>query len=231
MVEVVGSISAVIGIIDFSIRCYNDRRKDLKLSETFEVVIKRLPVISDTLRTAQTKLEPIKDNIPEDVCDALEKVIDGCDDKARKLREIFEKVIPGEHDGWKMRYSKVIQRLGKGNTVEVLVASITQDVQLIVNHQAVNSATPEQNAKLEEIIKEMKSIKSSIPEEEIRGITFYNSGGGPQTNHVFSASGGSQTNHVYSGSGHQINHNATGGTQHFHSGKTSHDNGSAIDSV
>ncbi|KAI7973072.1 hypothetical protein EIK77_004349 [Talaromyces pinophilus] len=204
--EVIGGISAVIGILDASIKICNSARNDKKLPETFETIGRRLPIILETLQTCKDHLEPIKDSIPADVCEALEKILDACDEKAGKLREIFEKVIPGEQDTWEKRYLKIIRRFGKGNKVEELMISITQDVQLIVNNHAVKSVKPEQSAELENIIKEMKSVKSSIPEEENSGMAF-NSGGG------------AQTNNVNSGSGQQINNNAPVATQNFHSGK------------
>jgi hypothetical protein len=200
--EVIGGISAVIGIIDASIKVYSSARKDLKLSETFRTVGHRLPIILDTLQTCQIHLDPIKQSLPADVCDALEKILDVCKERARKLREIFEEVIPAENDAWEKRYVKVFKRLGKGNKVEELMISITEEVQLIVNHHAVKSATPEQSTKLEDIIKEMKAAKSSVPEEESSNGTF-NSGGGPQTNYV------------NSGRGQQINNSGTVTTQNI----------------
>jgi hypothetical protein len=204
--DVISGISAIIGIIDASIKIYDSAQKDLKLSETFKAVGRRLPVILDTLQTCKSHLEPIEDTIPSDVCEALEKTLEACDDKAGRLRQIFEKVIPGENEAWKKRYVKVIRRLGKGNKVEELMALITEDVQLVVNHRAVQSAKPEQNAELKNIVKEMKSIQPSILEEESRAMTF-------------DSGGGAQTNNVNSGSGQQINNNAPVTTQNFNSGK------------
>jgi hypothetical protein len=204
--EVIGGISAVIGIIDASIKIYNSARKDLKLSEAFKAVGHRLPIILDTLQTCKSHLEPIQGSMPADVCEALEQILDACDRKTGRLREIFEKVIPGENDGWEKRYLKVFKRLGNGNKIEELMISITEDVQLIVNNHAVKSAKPEQIAELEDIINEMKSVKSSVPGEESSGMNF-NSGGGVQANIV---------NY---GSAQQINNNAAVGTQNFHSGK------------
>ena len=181
--EVIGGISAVIGIIDTSIKIYDSARKDLKLSETFKTVGRRLPIILDTLRTCKDHLEPIQGSLPADVCEALEKILDACDEKAGKLRQIFEKVLPSENDAWEKRYLKVVHRLGKGNKVEELMGSITEDVQLVVNNHAVKSAKPEQNAELEKIVQEMKSVKSSVPEEESSGMTF-SSGGGNMENYV-----------------------------------------------
>ncbi len=205
--EVIGGISAIIGIIDASIKIYDSARKDLKLSETFEAVGRRLPIILDTLETCKSHLQPIKDTIPADVCEALEKILEVCDEKAGKLRQIFEKVLPIEDDAWEKRYFKVVRRLGKGNKVEERMLSITEDVQLVVNNHAVKSAKPEHNADRENIVKEMKSVKSSVPKEESSGTNF-------------DSGGGAQTNNVNSGSGQQINNNASVGTQNFHSGKT-----------
>jgi len=201
--EVIGGISAIISIIDASIRTYNGARKDLKLSKTFEAVGHRLPLILDTLQTCKNHLEPTKGSLPANVCEALEKTLDGCKQQARKLREIFEEVIPSEDDAWERRYMKVFKRLGKGNKAEELMISITEDVQLVVNNHAVKSATPEQMTKLDDIIKEMKSVESSVSEDERTDSTF-NSGGGP-------------LNVNYSGQ--QINNNAAVTTQHIHSGK------------
>jgi hypothetical protein len=57
---------------------------------------KRSPVLLDILQTCQNHLESIKGSVPADVSEAVEKILDVCDEKARKLREIFEKVLaPG----------------------------------------------------------------------------------------------------------------------------------------
>jgi hypothetical protein len=71
---------------------------------------------------------------------------------------------------------ELVRRLGKGNKVEELMVSITEDVQLVVNHHAVKSAKPEQLAELERVIKEMKSVKSSIPDEESSDMAFTSKG-------------------------------------------------------
>lgn len=204
--EVIGGISAVITLLDATIKVYDSARKDMKLSETFEVVRRRLPVILHILQTCKSDLEPRKESMPSDVCESLEKILDACDAKTRKLREIFERVIPGEKDTWDKRYAKVIRGFGKGGKVEELMTALTEDVQLIVNNHAVKSTTPEQNAELEDILKEIKSVKPSIAEEDHRALMFH-------------CGGGTQTNNVNSGSGQQVNNNAPVGTQNFHSGK------------
>lgn len=154
--EVIGAISAVINIIDASIKIYESAQMDLKLSQTFEAVGRRLPIITHILRTCKNDLEVDKYSMPTEVCAALGSILDACDEKARRLREIFEKVVPGESHTWRKRYAMVARRLGKGGKVDELIASITQDVQLIVNNHAMSNARSEENIQLENIIKEMK---------------------------------------------------------------------------
>ncbi|KAK5214923.1 hypothetical protein LTR47_012055 [Exophiala xenobiotica] len=60
--EVIGAISAVISIIDASIKIYEGAQKDSKLSETFKI----------------TSAKP------------WEKTLEACDEKAGKLRQIFD---------------------------------------------------------------------------------------------------------------------------------------------
>jgi hypothetical protein len=193
--EVIGGISAIITLLDASINVYDSARNDMKLPEPFEPVLRRLPVILHILQACENDLERDKDSMHSDVCEALGNILDACSEKIRNLREIFEMVIPGERDTWEKRYAKVIRRLGKGNKVEELMASLTQDVQVIVNHIATNSVMLEQNIELEDILKEMKSVQSS-------------SSGGAQT---------TQTTNI--NSGQQVKRNAHVGIWNFHSGK------------
>lgn len=96
MAEMIGTISAFITLIDTSIKIYDSAHKDIKLSEAFEIVRRRLSFILHTLATRKSSLKPRKDSIPEDVCEPLENTLDACDKKARNLREIFEKIAPGQ---------------------------------------------------------------------------------------------------------------------------------------
>ncbi|KAK5467712.1 hypothetical protein LTS15_000685 [Exophiala xenobiotica] len=201
-VEVIGAISAVIGLIDASIKIYESSQKGLKLSETFKVVRRRLPIILDTLQTCKNHLELIRDSLPADVCEALEKILEVCEEKAGRLRVIFEKVLPADNNTWEKQYIKVLKRYGKGSKVDELMGSITEHVQLLANHPAVKSAKPEQVAALEMIVEEMKSVRSSLPEDDSPAMTFY-------------SQGGTQTKNVNSGSGQQINNNAAVGAQYL----------------
>lgn len=206
MAEVIGAISAVISLIETSIKIYDGAQKDIKLFGTFEVVRRRLPVILHTLATCKDNLEPRKDSIPEDVCEALEATLDVCRTKARNMEEVFQKIVPGESDTREQRYLKVLRRLGKGNKVEELMLGLAEDVQLLVNHDAVKSANQSQNSELEAITDEMKSVISGLDKES--STMNFSTGGGPQTNYVQRGSGNL---YAVNGSGKQYNAE----TQHF----------------
>jgi hypothetical protein len=56
MAEVIGVLSAVIALVETSIKIYDSAQKDINISETFKVVRRRLPVILDTLATCKGNL-------------------------------------------------------------------------------------------------------------------------------------------------------------------------------
>lgn len=76
--EVIGGISAVITLLEASIKIYDSTQNDAKLSETFKVVRRRLPVILHILQRCKKDLEQGKVSMPLDVREALEKILDAC---------------------------------------------------------------------------------------------------------------------------------------------------------
>lgn len=198
--EVIGGISAVITIIDGSIKIWDGARKDLHFSATFVTVANRLPILQDTLKTCQEHLEPITITLPADAAGSLIKKVKNCETKAGKLRTIFEETIPGEVDEWYTRYRKVAQRLGKGSKVEELMKSITEDAQNLVNYHVVKSARPELCTKLEEVIEEIQSLEPSIPSGD-DGRNTYNAYGGTMMNNT-----GEGSQNINTGSGNMVNY-------------------------
>ncbi|KAJ5315622.1 hypothetical protein N7476_005929 [Penicillium atrosanguineum] len=199
MAEAIGIMSGIITLIETSIKLYDSAQKDINISKTFVAVRRRLPIILDTLATCKENLGPREESIPEDVCEALEATLYACRSKARNLEEIFEKTVPGESDTREQRYSKIIRRLGKGNKVEELMLGLAEDVQLLINHDAVKSANQEQNVRLEDTINEMRSVISGTDNESF--TVSFSSGGGAQTNYVQRGSG----NQYVSSGGQQYN--------------------------
>lgn len=149
--EVIGGISAIIGIIDACIKAWKGVRKDLNFPKTFETVANQLPILRETLQICQDNLEPIKSTIPADAAEALLKTVESCKVRIEQLREIFES-ISGRYDKWYQRYREALRQPGKANRVEELMRFIIQDGQNLVNYHVVKSVTPDLYAKLEKIV-------------------------------------------------------------------------------
>lgn len=89
--------------------------------------------------------------------------------------------------------------------------AITQDVQILVNKEAAVSAGPSQNEQLENILKEIQSLKISTVEDAKRSVqNFHGDGAQMNVNTV--------SRQINSGSGQQINNNGPVRTQNFSSG-------------
>ncbi|MCJ1476741.1 hypothetical protein MMC13_005410 [Lambiella insularis] len=197
--EVIGGISAVIAIVETCVKIYNGARKDLKLSDTFRAVARRLPVLVDTFNICKSHLNFRTSQLTKDVCAALESILENCEGKAQNLRSIFEKVILHEADGWEQRYIKIVRRLGKGNKVEEFMKSITEDVQHVVNHEAVQSVRPEQSQQLDSILRDLRGLESSTADDD----------------KPLSAHSINERQYINRSEGQQFNYENMTGTQHF----------------
>ena len=213
--EVLGGISAVIAIIDGSVKVWESARKDLKFSETFQTVGNRLPILRDILQTCHEHFEPIKTSLPADAAQGLVKTVDNCKRRAEKLDTIFQETIPGDDDRWYERYRIAARRLGKGSKVEELMRAITEDAQNLVDYHAVKSASPTLFTRLGEIAKEMASLAPSLPTDEADTQTFHNYKG---TQNVSTGSS-TQHNNINQGGGTMNNFAGITGNPTFNLGK------------
>ena len=126
--------------------------------------------------------------------EALKPILESCKAKAERLNKLFQKVIRKDDDKWYDRYKKAAGTIGKGQKVESLMAGILKDIQVLACEKLTGVATEAQVKKLEEAIKEMNEMLSSLQIE---------TGGAVTQNH-----GGSGNNNANTGGGAQ--HNGTG---------------------
>lgn len=80
--EVIGSISAVIFIIDASVKISDSSREDTNLSKILDTVERKPLLILDILKVYKSNLELSKSTMSEDACKVLEKTVDVCKEKA-----------------------------------------------------------------------------------------------------------------------------------------------------
>ncbi|KIW93836.1 uncharacterized protein Z519_05151 [Cladophialophora bantiana CBS 173.52] len=85
----------------------------------FNVVVRRLPIIRDILKTCKSHLQPIQNPLSTDDCDALEKTMDGCHEKPQ-FNLVHENLLP--HD-----VEMLLKRRSSQNDVEDEEASEDED--------------------------------------------------------------------------------------------------------
>jgi hypothetical protein len=158
---VVGLISGVISIIEATKTIY-DAAKDTKgQPEAFRQVAARLPLVIEILHSSEVKAQALDETAQE----ALEPILESCKTKAEKLKKIFQKVIRKDDDKWYDRYRKALGTLGKGDKVECLMEGILKDIQVLVCKRLMGTATDAQVKEIDEAIKQMNEMPSSLPGE------------------------------------------------------------------
>jgi hypothetical protein len=217
---VLGIISSVISVIEASQKVF-DAAKDTKgLHEAFRKVAENVPLVLGTLRAAeevQKKMEAewqssddsAKKQAIETTSKEIEPVFETCEANARALRDIFEKVVPGNEATRVERYRKALKTVlpGKKHKVEGLMQEILEKLQLLHTHHYFKTAVDV--LKIGAGIEELCTVESSDPDES--NAKYVNSGSGPQN--------------IHSGSGKQFNNTISGGegnSQHIADNQTFH---------
>jgi hypothetical protein len=173
---VVGLIASVISIIEATKTVY-DAAKDAKgQPEAFRQVAARLPLVIDILRSAKARA------LDETAAEAIEHSLKSCKAKAEKLQEIFQKVIRKDDDKWYDRYKKAVGTVGKGAKVESLLGEILKDIQVIACKKLEGTATSAQVKELEQAIKQMNEMPSSLQDETGGGMQNHQGSGNNDAN-------------------------------------------------
>jgi Mg2+ and Co2+ transporter CorA len=158
---VVGLISSVISIIEATKTVY-DAAKDAKgQPETFRQVAARLPLIIEILHSAQERVQALDETAQE----ALEEFLESLKKKAEKLEKIFRKVVRKDDDKWYNRYKKAVETVMKGEKVECLIEGLLKDMQVLACERLMGIATEAQVKEIEEAVRQMDEMPSSLQDE------------------------------------------------------------------
>ena len=159
--EVIGIISSIIAIVGATAKLYAAATDASGLPEAFRDVAKRLPLVQKTLQAAWAHLNT---NPDEAIGDALKPVLADCEDKANRLKAIFEKVVPQADASRMERYLLAARTLGKGDTVESLMKGILVDIDLLTINRVANLPTGAEIAGLiRAAMEEVSAIRPSLP--------------------------------------------------------------------
>ena len=163
-IAVLGVISSIISIIDGTKQIYDAATNARGLPEAFREVADRLPVIESILNSAKRHVE--EKNIDNDSCQGVRHVVEACEEKAKKLDELFRKAIPADDTSDLKRYYKAVKAWGKGNEVENLMKGMLEDVQLLACERGMETVTEAQQEQIIEAITKMSAFSIGPSRDE-----------------------------------------------------------------
>ncbi|KAI6824980.1 hypothetical protein KC332_g6203 [Hortaea werneckii] len=224
VITVLSLISSVITIIETSQDVFAAASSADGLHEAFRTVSQNVPLVLNILRDCKRAQEQVKKDYKQ-TCDEdlkrdieqsskdVEPLIQACQDDAKQLQQIFQKVVPEDGSSWVERYKKAAHAVlpGKKRKVEDLMKEILEKLQLLHTSRFFKSENEKKNEnrsmELKTAINQLSELSSSLLENEGQ-YNHYGSGG------IFIHPGkGTQQN--YSQSGGSGNRQYIGGTQNF----------------
>lgn len=204
---VLGVISSIIAIVDATKEVYDAAASTEGLPEAFREVAGRLPIVRNILDSAKQCIN--KGDVDEDSCKGVKHVVESCENKAKKLDELFHKVVPANGASDLKRYYKAVKAYRKGNEVKDLMKGMLEDVQLLGCEHGMKTATEAQQEQIAKAIIELFAIPPTVPKHIFQetGFTANNSGSSTQSN--FHAQG------EYIALGEARQYNSGGGAMSF----------------
>ncbi|OBT95231.2 hypothetical protein VE01_07574 [Pseudogymnoascus verrucosus] len=204
---VLGTISAIISIIDATKKVYEAVEDEVGLPTNFKKSATKLPLILKLLEHAE---EYVNNETDESIKAAFTPTLEDCKVQAIQLQELFEKVMPGEGDSRWDRYMKAARTIGEGGRVESLVGRILDDLQLLAT-RFPEVTTSRGKDQLATAIEEVTKMEPSLPDGFEQTPAYAHYGSGAQNVHL---GGGNQ---YINGPGNQLNGpgNQYNGTNHI----------------
>ena len=200
---VFGLISGVISICQATKTIYEAAKDANGQPEAFRQVYAQLGLVIVILDRTKEKAK----KVDEASQDALEPILESCKAKAENLNKIFQKVIRKDDDKWYDRYKKAVGTLGKGQKVETLMAGMLTDIQVLACEKLTEVATEAQVKEINEAIKEMNEMPSSLQDETGGAVTQNHEGSG---NNYANTAGG-----FWNSASRNLTKNAIKGNAHF----------------
>ncbi|KAK3614600.1 hypothetical protein LTR56_026643 [Elasticomyces elasticus] len=205
-IGIVGLIASVITIIETSRDLYDAATNAKGLHEAFRAVSQNIPLVLNILRDCKRAQEQADEEYRtstdaahkrdlEASAEASKAIMLACEDNARRLKEIFEKVVPGDYATRIDRYKKAVQAImpDKKRKVEDLMKDILEKLQLLHTSRFFGAINEERSDDLVAAIQQLSDLAPSLPDEDSRyshsgsGAMNVNAGSGTQRNYSQSA--------------------------------------------
>ncbi|RYO91811.1 hypothetical protein DL764_008236 [Monosporascus ibericus] len=173
-------ISSTIAILWVTTENYNMVRDDKGLREAFHEAGRGLLLVEEALQIAKTQLDAR--DLAGDPQTAMSSM-EACNTKAKLSESIFKDVAQAPETSRFERYKTAVKRVGKENTIEVLVTGMMNDTCDLANDSAIEAAMKDQVKGLRDAIDKLSTAEPSVPKEPW-GNSFSNSGSGKQFNNT-----------------------------------------------
>lgn len=213
-VSIIASTIAIIGAITTA---YQVVKTISNLPSAFEEVNKQLPLVERTLRAADSRLREAPEPTEKDNA-AIAEIVKTCQEKATKLREIFEELEKKRESdtgavSWtKVRaaYCRVLAGV-KAHRVETVMEDILKSTKRLALNQVFQAATKGDLKEIEKAIEELARVQPSLDDSDFDGaegitasMTIASGGKGQQNNVQGDHSTFYSGEYVTAGSGHTI---------------------------
>jgi hypothetical protein len=198
-------VSTTITTLSSAKNHYNIVKDDKRLPAAFHEAGQGLLLIEEALQRVEMQLNGC--DIAGDSKDTMSS-LEACNSKAKLSESIFIDITQAQESERFEGYKVAVRGKGKGNTIEVLVIGIMNDVCDLAKDNAIELAMKPQVKPLREAIERLSKMEPSMPNKQ-SGNFFSSYGSGNQ----FNATGGTQNNNT--GSGNQFPGANFSGTVHF----------------
>ncbi|KAH7016528.1 uncharacterized protein B0I36DRAFT_337971 [Microdochium trichocladiopsis] len=190
---VLGLISAVIAIFEAAHDVYDAASDVSGMPRKFRAAAERIPLVHHALSRAAEHIQSRQ--VSEDGIKSSESVLQQCKEHADKIKEIFEKALPGPHTSRIERMKKAMILKRNSNQVKESMEEVMKGLELLAQNQIFQDAETLQD--IQKSLEELGSLADDDGHQQ-----YSHSGSGDQN--IVSGSGTLKKNHN-SGSGHQYN--------------------------
>lgn len=196
---VLGLISSTIAIIEAAHEIYDAADDAQGLPKKFRTAAEQIPLVCHTLTLAEQNIRAQK--VDGRAMQNAMPVLERCQETAARVKEIFDKTIPGPDASRAERLKKAVGLKMKSKKVVEDMQELVKSIELLAQHQMFQDT-----AVLQEIQEAIEQL-GNLPDEEDTS-QFVHFGAGALNANLGS---GRQQNNTNSGSGIQY----IGETQHF----------------
>jgi hypothetical protein len=205
MAEVIGTISAILGILDTVKTVYGKVSDASHLPEAFQRIISQIDTAWNILDEAEEQYKKAETQ----ELDKIRGTLQICKEDAEHLQTLYTVVCEHADSNWLRRYRRVASNIAhdRSGKVEDLWKHLLETLQVLTSYHIFHNL-PTASHSLEEAIKAIEEVGDSLPPDQGTG------------DHIFHAPVGA----VHSGSGanHSMNQVNTGSGTQWQGGTHNH---------